>query len=207
MGVISTILGFFGCSSNSNKSDKVTEDFNDQITQSIENFNNRPIHRVLTKKLIETTLDDNLLQVVFDNLSEKIPEDYNKEYEVVTGWNNSRQAIYLIWILEAEVNNGGYNQFYFNSSGRYYKKLPKALRLVGANKFGELTERSNNLFEAASDNIKKHQDGTLEGFSESYDDNPLNDLDDEFYELYKLEELHQIQIEYIRNNIEQFIDR
>ena len=27
-------------------------------------------------------------------------------------WNKSRQAIYMIWALEAEVNDGGYNQFY-----------------------------------------------------------------------------------------------
>lgn len=46
--------------------------------------------------------------------------------------------------------------------------------------------------------ITKHQDGTIEGFSKSYDENPLNDFDTEFYELYQTENLQQIQVDYIR---------
>jgi len=144
---------------------------------------------------------------VFDNLSEKLPEDYEKEYETVMTWNKSRQAIYIIWVLEAEVNNGGYNQFYSNSSGQFYKELPQALRLVGATGFADLTQRANDLFEKENENITKHQDGTIEGFSKSYEDNPLNDLDTEFYELYETEKLMQIQVDYIRQNKNDFIDK
>ena len=74
-------------------------------------------------------------------------------------WNKSRQAIYMIWALEAEVNNGGYNQFYFNLSGQIYKHLPDALKLVGANKFADLTKRANETFEKQNPKITQHQDG------------------------------------------------
>ncbi len=113
----------------------------------------------------------------------------------------------MIWVLEAEVNNGGYNQFYFNSSGQFYKHLPDALSLVGANKFSGLTERANETFEKENPKIIQHQDGTLEGFSKSYDDNPLNKYDDEFYDLYKIEDLQQVQIDFIRKNKKEFIDK
>lgn len=95
----------------------------------------------------------------------------------------------MIWALEAEVNNGGYNQFYFNSSGQFYKHLPDALKLVGAPKFADLTKRANNTFEKENPKITQHQDGTIEGFSKSYDENPLNKFDDEFYDLYETENL------------------
>ena len=208
MGIISTILNLFGCSRQVKKGDEgLSKEILEQIEQSMEAFKNRPIYKELTEQIIDTTSDDNLLQVVFDNLSEKQPTDYEKEYETVMNWNKSRQAIYMIWALEAEVNNGGYNQFYYNSSGQFYKHLPEALRLVGAYKFADLTQRANNVFEIENEQITKYQDGTLEGFSKSYENNPLDNFDTEFYELYKLENLQQIQVEYIRKNKKEFIDK
>ena len=208
MGIISTILNLFGCSGQTKNDDgKLSKEMEEQIEQSVEAFNNRPIYKELTEQNIDTTSDDNLLQVVFDNLSEKLPTDYENEYQTVKTWNKPRQAIYMIWALEAEVNNGGYNQFYFNSSRQFYKELPDALRLVGANKFADLTQRANDLFEKENEKITKQQDGTIEGLSKSYEDNPLNDLDTEFYELYKTENLLQIQVDFIRKNKNKFIDR
>jgi hypothetical protein len=208
MGFIATILTLFGCSGQTNKNDSgLFKEMEEQLAQSVEAFKNRPIYKQLTEQIIDTTSDDNLLQVVFDNLSEKQPTDYEKEYETVMSWNKSRQAIYMIWALEAEVNNGGYNQFYFNSSGQFYKHLPDALKLIGANKIADLTKRANDTFEKENSKITQHQDGTLEGFSKSYDDNPLNQFDDEFYDLYKTENLQQIQVDYIRQNKKDFIDK
>ena len=208
MGIISTILNLLGCSVQTTKENgKLSKETELQLKKSIDTLKNRPIYKKLTEQMIDTTSDDNLLQVVFDNLSERQPTDYEKEYETVMGWNKSRQAIYIIWALEAEVNNGGYNQFYFSSSGKFYKHLPEALRLVGAANFADLTKRANDTFEKENPKITQHQDGTLEGFSKSYDDNPLNKFDDEFYELYKTENLQQIQVDFIRKHITEFIDK
>lgn len=160
----------------------------------------------MTSQIIDDTSDDDLLQVVFDNLSEKLPADYEKEYTTVLGWNKSRQAIYMIWLLEGEVNNGGYNQFYFNSSGQFYKHLPDALRRINAIKTADLTVAANNTYEKQNDKITKHQDGTLEGFSRSYEDNPLNDFDEQFYALSKIENLQKLQVEFIRKHKFDFSD-
>lgn len=208
MGIITTILNLLGCSGQTKKADgKLPKDIDGQLAKSIEDFKNRPIHKELTEQIIDTTSDENLLQVVIDNLSEKQPTDYEKEYETVMSWNKSKQAIYMIWLLEGEVNNGGYNQFYFNSSGLFYKHLPEMLKLVGAVKFADLTQRANITFEKENPKITQHQDGTIEGFSKSYDDNPLNNYDTEFYKLYETENLQDIQVKYIRTHKTEFIDK
>lgn len=75
----------------------------------------RPIYKELTGQIIDTSADDKLLQIVIDNLCEKLPSNYDA-YRTVLTWNKSRQAIYMIGSLEAEVNNGDYNQFYFTQS-------------------------------------------------------------------------------------------
>lgn len=207
--LLNTLLKLFGCSGQPNKqNENVKKDtLTEQINRSIDAFMNRQIHKVLTVQIIDTTSDEELVLKVLDNLSEKLPTDYTKEYQTVLSWTKPRQAIYIIWQLEAEVNNGGYNQFYANSSGQFYKLLPEALKLVGANKFADLTERANRTYEAENEKIKKHQDGTIEGFSKSYKNNPLNKFDDEFYTLEKSENLQQLQVDFIRKHKNEFIDK
>lgn len=174
----------------------------EEILRSVDAFKNRKIHYELTKEIIDDTPDDKLLQTVFDNIWTKI--DYSKDYETVTALNKSRQAFYYAWILEGEVNNGGFNQFYFNSSGKFYKLIPDSLDLLKAHKMADLTRKANYIYEIENAKITKHQDGTLDGFSKSYEENPLNELDGEFY---KMENLRELQITYVRNNWKEFIDK
>ena len=47
-------------------------------------------------------------------------------------------------------------------------------------------------------------DATLDRFLESYEDDPLGDLDSEFYEISDEIDLIQKIIDYIRNNISSF---
>lgn len=84
--------------------------------------------------------------------------------------------------------------------------MPDALKLVEANKYSELTKRANETFEKENPKITQHQDGTIEGFSKSYEDNPLNKFDDEFYKLYETENLQQLQVDFIRKHKTEFID-
>lgn len=208
MGFITTVLSMFGCAGQPLRDDeKVANETKEQITKSLESFKNRPIHKKLTEQIIDTTSNDRLVQLIFDNLLERQSTDHTKEYETVMSWNKSRQAIYMIWGLEGEVNNGGYNQFYFNSTGQFYKHLPDALKLVGANRFADLTQRANVTFEKENPKITQHQDGTIEGFSKSYEDNPLNKFDDEFFDLYNKEDLQRIQVDFIRKHKIEFIDK
>lgn len=190
IGIIIMILKLFGCSE-----------------RMKHNNNNKPsIQAPLTEQIIDTTSDDMLLEIVYDNLFRKLSAAYDKDYEIVLSWNKSRQAIYMISRLEAEVNNGGYNQFYFNSSGQFAAALPEALKLVGATKFADLTERANSTFEKEKSKITEDQDGTVEGFSKSYENNPLNKFDEEFYKLNDVENLQKIQVDYIRKNKKEFTD-
>jgi len=180
---------------------------NEQISKSLNDFKNRPIYKVLSGEIIDKTPNDELLQVIFDNLCEKFPKDYTKEYSTLLTFSKSLQTIYVIWWLEAEVNNGGFNQYYANSSGQYATMVPDALMLIGAKKFAELVSKANFIYETENERITRYQDGTVEGFSKSYKENPLSDCDDVFFELYKTEKLYNLQIEFIRKNKLDFIDK
>jgi hypothetical protein len=76
---------------------------------------------------------------------------------------------------------------------------------IGAEKFSELTKRANKIYLENKERLDEFDDGTMESFSESYKENPLNDLDTEFYTLYDSEKIGELRIKYIRENKNEFI--
>lgn len=56
------------------------------------------------------------------------------------------KILVTIWSLEGNVNNGGFNQYYFNSSGDLAFYAPVALRRIGADQMGKITDDANRLF-------------------------------------------------------------
>jgi hypothetical protein len=201
--MLSSLLKRLGLSKKEHK--PTAEELIKEMRESVNDFENRPIYIKLTTKIINNAKDSELLQMVFDNLSKKIT-DHKNEYQMVLTFSKAQQAIYTIWCLEAEVNNGGFNQYYFNSSRQFAPLTPDALQLVGAHQFAELADTANHIFVEEYTKITEHQDGTLEGFSKSYKDNPLNKLDEKFFALYKTEDLQQLQVDFIRRNTTDFIE-
>ncbi len=51
----------------------------------------------------------------------------------------------------------------------------------------------------------KFDNGTIEGFSESYKETPLNSLDSEFYSLGEIEKISELRIKYIREHKNEFV--
>jgi len=88
----------------------------------------------------------------------------------------------LIWKLEAEVNNGGFQQYFHNSSGRDAPNVEVALRAIGADKCADITAKAFRLVGGAG------LDWTNERFRQSHMlamapnvEDDLDELDQQFY--------------------------
>ncbi|MBJ6368584.1 DMP19 family protein [Snuella sedimenti] len=123
---------------------------------------------------------------------------YNKsvELELGTFGESLRKAdpamadFLSMWILEGDVNNGGFDQFFNNYGIEKGRIAIRGFRRIGADAFAIVTEKAIDIF--------INQDSKFENKR-----NPdFNELDDEFYDLEGLEIL---QIQYIKNNYERFI--
>lgn len=200
---ISVLLQLFGCTGQEkNMADKESDD----MQKLIDDFEKRPIYKVLTADIINNIKDDDLEQAIIDNIQSKFNADYSNEEDIVRNLSLGQRAFYVTWLLEAEVNNGGFNQFYFNSSGQLADLAEDSFKIIGAVKFADLVKQANSIYDDIKDDLEKFNDGTIESFSKSYEQNPLNELDDKFYKLYKDEPLGQIRIEYIRENVNEFVN-
>lgn len=65
-------------------------------------------------------------------------------FENIEKLNKSQKTLIIIENLEREINNGGFNQFYFNSSGVFANETVKCLKNIGANKTSQIVRKANN---------------------------------------------------------------
>lgn len=203
--MLSRILNFFSFKPKTENQNQLVTD--KQIDESIQAFINRPIHKELTKEIIENTSDDELEQVIFDNITIRMEGDKRAEFDIVVSISKGQQMVYSTWAVEAEVNNGGFNQFYFNPSLQFAEMAVEGFKLIGAEKYSGLMKDANRIYEENKERLEEFDDGTMESFSESYKDNPLNALDEKFYKLYDAENLKALKIKYIRENYKEFVQK
>lgn len=95
----------------------------------------RSDHRAMRKVF------DPILVSVSDELVAIDPETH--WFELLTP---GRRAVVLLYGLQAEVNNGGFDQFYLNSAGDGAALTPEALRLMRLDEIAAIVEKANAQF-------------------------------------------------------------
>lgn len=131
---------------------------------------------------------DSLLTPIFYSAPEKLSME--------------EKTIVFIEALEREINNGGFSQFFFNSSGDFVAETVEALKKVGSSKFLALLEAAIAQFPGSY--IPKDQGerqdilDTLENDAEPV----WQKLESEFYR-YE-ENIYDLMVGYISSNIKKF---
>ena len=207
-------MNLFGCNNQTTKNNtrQKNKKIETHVTKLLKDFDERVIHNKLTRKIIDSTPTSNLEQVIIDNIYLKIiPDSSNdeKQFETIISLSKGRQAIFATIGLENEVNNGGYNQYFYNfsSSGQYGELAREGFSLIGAKDFSKITQSAIDTLLKNAKHLSKFKDGTLESFSKSYENNPLNKFDDIFFELEKNINLSELRIKYILDHKSEFIDK
>lgn len=113
------------------------------------------------------------------------------------------QVFLLIWELESEVNNGGFHQYFYNSSGALAPNVVSALKTVGAEATADMAQRALNAVGNAITSWSNDADrqASLNRLS-SGTRQILENLDQEYYKcpedltplLYKYVTEHRIEI-------------
>ena len=108
-----------------------------------------------------------------------------------------------IWGLEAEVNNGGLDQFYFNNAGDHAAETVKSLEIIEAKHTANLVRRANALFGEAgpsSDHFARQKQ--LFALEDAGKDKEMENLTKEF--LKYNDPLGKLLEAYVAKNAEAF---
>jgi hypothetical protein len=179
---------------------------NEDIQRSIDAFKNRQIYDSFDLETLAGIPDDKLEQAVLDFVCNQIGHDFSREVEVVKQLSSGLKAIYTTMVVEGEVNNGGFNQYFWNSEGRLAEIAVAGFREIGALQFESLLRRAILMWNGEHSVWKRFKAaGTLEAFGETYKYTSLGELDKEFYGLAKALDLSQHRINYIRQHPHEFV--
>ncbi|MBV1908474.1 MAG: DMP19 family protein [Kangiellaceae bacterium] len=105
------------------------------------------------------------------------------------------QIIFSVWWLEAEVNNGGFHQVFWNSAGNYANQTLSALEKVGADKNAALLKSAMDIVFGGVAPVERDARQLLLEQDEERKYEELSELDTEFYK-YE-ENFHKLINEFI----------
>jgi hypothetical protein len=171
----------------------------------MDEFWNRRIYKELSLEILATIPDDQIELAILDYIDTKI-SDYRMRFDVISNMPEGFQMVHSTMALETQVNNGGFNQFFYNPSGQYAEMALRSLNLIGATEYYEILQKAIETYMNEKDNLELqnlYSQRTLEGFSKSYKLTLLSEWDEKFYALGEC--LHHLRMDFIRSNPEMFI--
>lgn len=104
--------------------------------------------------------------------------------------------------LEKEINNGGFDQYFFNPTGEYAHETVRSLMEIGAHKTANILQRAINVF--PNQNVPKDREkrvASMENLNEKVNE-IWEELEQEFY-AYE-DDLNSLNLEFVRKNKDSF---
>ncbi len=163
-----------------------------------------PRFRELSADILRGLTDNDLVSAVYAHVLHHVLPDLAHEVTIVTGLPIAVSAIYVTALLDNEVLNGGFQQFFWNSSGAFALMALEGLERLGAPKHAAVLQSAIATFEAERPVFDSYRAlDTSDAFSESVKHSSLGVIDEQYYDL-GFDALTDIQASYIRSHLEEF---
>ena len=125
--------------------------------------------------------DDELEDAVMTWMWSKFDENWSNQYEAISALPKPCQNVFSCRIVIDEVNNGGLNQLFFNSSGQFSVMSIDGFLALGSPELSSIMKEAVALYQQNKEILDGYDDGTLESFSASYEKKIFDKLDESFY--------------------------
>ena len=142
----------------------------------------------------ETIQKNQLVMQMWDTICEKC--QYGDHIENL---NEHERVFFVTQVLAQEVNNGGFSQFFYNSSGDFSNELVEAFTRIGAYKTADICQQALSVFPGP---VPVDRDEREELFDHLDCDPFLDECDDAFYEY--VDDLEGLNYAYIMAHLESF---
>jgi hypothetical protein len=139
-----------------------------------------------------------------DSLVGAIEQMLTAKEEAGSALTDEESVLLAIEAMEREVNNGGFDQFFINSSRRFAARLVTDLGRIGATKTQQVAQRVMAAVSIKSDTDLQTTDDPLQ---QCLDDEQvahvLSSADSEYYGLE--EDIAGLLLLFVKTNIERFV--
>lgn len=140
--------------------------------------------RHLTVDLLRSLPPEELGDAVIQHVAFQVGDDASRIPDVVRGLPAGLRAIYATYVVDMEVSNGGFNQFFWNPSSHYAEDALQGYELLGAAEYAAVLRGALEIRAAEEERLAPYdRAGTLEAFSASYGMTRLGEADENYYSL------------------------
>jgi Domain of unknown function (DUF4375) len=167
-----------------------------------------PKIKYMTLENIKSAADKDVDQQIMDCIEYRLSELSYDTNRLLNNLSPAAGYLYLTWLVEGEVNNGGFNQYFWNGYGDYANEAVKAFEYFGAVEHTKvmclaikIRNKENILMSFLK--LLSILIGKIKAFSYSCQISKLDPIDDLFYELK--EDLSSLRLQKIRHSPESFI--
>lgn len=196
------VLILAACSRTDEEPAEEQSPFQRELATIVEEFDNRTVYTSLDPETLATIPDDWLVQAVVDFVASKLGDDITANRDRVDALPAAVRGVFATYWLEADVYNGGYNQYFWNPYGYWVRDAIAAYEDYGAVEHAVVTRKAVAIFLEESETHREFREiGTLEAFSESYEATGLGDVNAEFW---ALTDPSSKRVAYIRANPDKF---
>lgn len=160
----------------------------------------------ITFKKVHIVIDDNIIDKgdifeIIDPLWSSVKTYEGEEIYSYSlkDFSTSQKYVCAICWYRAEVNNGGHDQFYFNSTGIVWEDALNGLDEIGLIDFKNILKESIQRMGGSPSKYWIERQKQLDELNPNFDD-----LDKKFYDLEIITNVNSVILEYIKKNRESF---
>jgi hypothetical protein len=178
----------------------------DDLTQRLAALLQRGPQAALTPEILQATPDADLEQTVLDYIFRTIDRSGEDAAVVVPALPEGLQMVFATWLVESEVSNGGFPQYFWNPSGEFAVEALYGYRMLGAQRHAATLETALATYIRERPQLERFRGGgTAEDFAAWAAFSALATLDWQFWSLATAEDPHALRIGYIRTHPEEFV--
>ncbi|QVK18978.1 DUF4375 domain-containing protein [Mycoplasmatota bacterium] len=168
------------------------------FSSGIKELNSETVNKIPDEKLV-----DKLYSYVVELTGNSRGHD---EEEILNQINRPTKCVYMVELMNYEVENGGFGQYFYNSSGYFAFEVLDCLKEIGALEGYNITKEAIDFVN--KDNLNK-DDYKEKQISRQLFQYPNNENDQKFDELSNkyynyVEEIRKLLVKYVRENIHLF---
>src|SRR5437773_12145409 len=119
----------------------------DEISARVRAFMNRRMYSRFDLATLASISDDDIELAIQDYVYLRISNKFEEEERVLSELSPGFRAIYCTLHVEAEVRNGGFDQYFSNSEGRLALTAEEGFQRIGAPEYADLMHRAIQLWQ------------------------------------------------------------
>jgi hypothetical protein len=178
----------------------------DDLVARMTAFLQRPAHPALTAEILQATPDAGLEQAVLDYIFHQIDRSGEDAAVVVPALPEGLQMVFATWLVESEVSNGGFPQFFWNPASEFAVEALYGYRMLGAQRHAAILETALATYIRERPQLERFRGGgTPDDFAAWAAYSALGTLDWQFWSLATAEDPHALRIHYIRTHLDEFV--